>query len=77
MVMERKIKIVEAQANFVQSYADFGFHNVDEMIGYALDLLRQELEAKQKLTDSADLYAELYELDAETQEWVEAALELE
>ena len=70
MVMERKIKIVEAQDNFVQNYADFGFHNVDEMIGYALDLLRQELEAKQKLTDSADLYAELYELDAEAQEWV-------
>lgn len=77
MVMERKIKIVETQANFVQSYADFGFYNVDEMIGYALDLLRQELEAKQKLTDSANLYAEMYELDAEAQEWVEAGLDLE
>ncbi|WP_148270442.1 hypothetical protein [Haliscomenobacter hydrossis] len=71
--MERKIKIVEAQDNFVQGYAKFGFHNVDEMIGYALDLLKQELETKQKLAYSADLYAELYELDIEAHEWVEAA----
>lgn len=39
----------------------------------ALDRVRKEL-LQQRLSNSADLYAEIYTTDDETQEWTDAAL---
>lgn len=78
MTVERKVQIEENQNVFVQNFADFGFQNADEMIGRALELLREELSFYEKLELSAELYAEVYESDLETQEWTEAStLDLE
>jgi hypothetical protein len=44
-----------------------------DVVRTALDLLSSEL-ARQRLRESADLYAEIYDEDSETQEWTNAAL---
>ena len=73
MTVERKVRIEENQNVFIQNFADFGFQNVDEMIGRALELLREELAFYERLELSAELYAEVYATDLETQEWTEAS----
>ncbi|MCO6479330.1 MAG: hypothetical protein J5I94_22035 [Phaeodactylibacter sp.] len=73
MSIERKIRIEENQAKFIANYAEYGFHNSDEMISRALELLKRELELAKELELSADLYAEVYESDEETREWTEAS----
>jgi hypothetical protein len=73
MTTERKIRIQEEEAEFIENYAEYGFHNSDEMISRALELLKQELDMIKELELSADLYAEMYESDEETKEWTEAS----
>jgi Arc/MetJ-type ribon-helix-helix transcriptional regulator len=72
MTIERKIRIQEKQAEFIENYAEYGFHDSDEMIRRALELLEHELELVKELELSADLYAEMYESDEETREWFAA-----
>lgn len=74
-MITQKIKIEEKQADFVKNYAQYGFQTSDEMIRKALNLLYEKLEYAHLLETSAALYAELYDNDAEAQEWVEAASE--
>jgi hypothetical protein len=74
MTIERKFKIEEEQVKFIENYSDYGFHNSDEMIVRALDLLKRELEMLGALEQSADLYATIYDADEETNEWTEAAI---
>lgn len=74
MTIERKIKINEEHLIFLENYKVYGFHNSDEMIIRALELLKQEVELKKKIENSADLYAEIYDSDEETKEWTESSM---
>ncbi len=74
MTIERKFNIEEEQVQFIENYSDYGFHNSDEMIVRALDLLKQELELTGALEQSADLYAAMYDADEETKDWTESAI---
>jgi len=74
MTVERKIRIEEDQLEFIENYAKYGFHNSDEMIIRALELLKQELELVKELETSADLYTEIYDSDEETKEWTESSM---
>ncbi|QQS28663.1 MAG: hypothetical protein IPM47_17715 [Sphingobacteriales bacterium] len=74
MTIERKIKIEEEQIKFIENYSDYGFHNMDEMIVRALELLKQQLEMEIVLAQSADLYADMYEADEETKDWTASAI---
>lgn len=74
MTIERKIKIEEEQVKFIENYSDYGFHNKDEMIVRALELLKQQLEMEIVLAQSADLYSYMYEADEETKDWTASAI---
>jgi len=68
-MVQKTVAIEERQVEFVEAYANYGFHNSDELIAKALDLLQEELQRAQSLVASAALHAELYETDVEAQEW--------
>jgi hypothetical protein len=63
----------EKQAQFVEHFANYGFHSSDELIVKALDLLQEDLLQYDALEASALLYAEIYDADEESKEWTESA----
>ncbi|NEQ75120.1 MAG: hypothetical protein F6K23_19980 [Okeania sp. SIO2C9] len=66
------LNIEEDQLHFLLHHKNYGFKDEAEMIKVALQKLQSELEA-QDLQESAQLYAEIYEEDAELQELTETA----
>lgn len=74
-MIEQKIQIPEAEAQFIENYAEHGFQSISDLISKALELLKRELEKQKALILSADLYAEIYEEDEELQDWTDSAIE--
>ena len=72
--MKQLVEIEEKPSKFVKEYAEYGFHSSDELVNEAIRLLMEEINQKQTLEHSADLYAEVYAEDKEAQEWVQAAI---
>ena len=66
------LNLEESQVNFLRHHQEYGFKDEGEMLRFALQKLQSELEV-QELEESAQLYAEIYEEDAELQELTEAA----
>jgi hypothetical protein len=71
---QAKISLTEPLVEFLTRYKAYGFKDKSAMVRTALTQLQRELELEQ-LKESAALYAELYEDDAELQEITETALE--
>lgn len=68
-----KISLEEPQVEFVNRFKDFGFKDKSALIRAAIQYLADEFE-KERLEESADLYAELYDTDDELQELTDSAL---
>ena len=73
MLIEKLIKLDQQEEEFINHYAELGFANPDEMIKKGLQLLKEEVDRYAHLTQSADIYAELYDQDEELKEWTESA----
>ena len=73
MQIEKLIKLDKHEEEFINHYAELGFENPDEMVKKGLQLLKEELERHAQLTQSADLYAELYDQDEELKDWTASA----
>lgn len=71
--MERIVNLDQYDEAFINRYADYGFSNPEEMIKKGLEMLKDELEFQARLTESANLYASIYDLDDEAKEWVESS----
>ncbi|NUO79472.1 hypothetical protein HUU05_05300 [candidate division KSB1 bacterium] len=72
-MVQAKFVIKETHQQFLRHYKKYGFKDKSAVIRAALDRLQNELE-EEKLKLSADLYAELYEKDAQLRELTESAL---
>lgn len=72
-MLQVKFSLEEDQVDFLSSYGAYGFKDKSSMIRAALRRLYEELE-RQRLQQSASLYAEIYAEDAETRELTELAL---
>jgi Arc/MetJ-type ribon-helix-helix transcriptional regulator len=72
-MIQAKFSCKEDQVAFLSSYKEYGFKDKSSMIREALDLLRKECEA-QKLRQSAELYAEIYDEDSELREMTDMAV---
>ncbi len=72
-MIQAKFSLKESHIQFIEQCKGYGFKDKSEVVRTALDRLSNEL-AQQRLRKSAALYAEVYELDEETQEWTDAAL---
>ncbi len=66
------LNLEEYLVNFLRHHQEYGFKDEEEMVRVALLQLQSELEV-QELEESALLYAEIYEEDAELQELTETA----
>lgn len=72
-MIQTKFSLEEPQQRFLEQYRAYGFKNKGDMIRTALNRLQAELEAR-LLQESADLYAVLYEEDADLTELTETAV---
>jgi len=69
-MVQSKITLTEELSDFLSFYKEFGYKNRSEMIREALEAMKQKLD-EEKLTNSANLYSELYDDDDEAKEWIE------
>ncbi|MCY4486585.1 MAG: hypothetical protein OXF11_05640 [Deltaproteobacteria bacterium] len=72
-MLQAKFSLDESQVQFLAQFKRYGFKDKSDVVRKALDRLQMEL-AQQRLRESAELYAEVYAGDGETQEWTDAAL---
>ncbi|RME42255.1 MAG: hypothetical protein D6796_14670 [Caldilineae bacterium] len=73
-MQQAKFSLTLSQIEFLNRHKVYGFKDKSAMVRAALQQLKKELEL-QSLRQSADLYAALYEQDAELQELTETAIE--
>ena len=72
-MLQAKFSLEDSHVEFLAQFRRYGFKDKSDVVRNALDRFRTEL-AQQRLRESADLYAEVYANDDETQEWTDAAL---
>ncbi len=73
LMIQAKFSLKESHIQFIKQCNRYGFKDKSDVVRTALDRLYTEL-TQQRLRESADLYAKVYEEDDETQEWTNAAL---
>ena len=71
--MQAKFTIDESQMLFLKQHRAYGFKDRSSMLRAAIEMFYEQLEL-QRLRESADLIAELYDDDQESQQWVEDAI---
>jgi len=64
----------ETQIKFIKAFKNYGFNSEDELVNYAIELFQKKVENQIELEKSAELYAEVYKNDAETQVWIDSAI---
>ena len=69
---QAKFSLTLSLLEFLNNYRFYGFKDKSSMVRVALLRMQEELEL-QSLRQSADLYAEVYEEDNESQELTDAA----
>ena len=69
-----KVSLETSHLDFINHHKLFGFKNRSSMVRKALVQMQETLE-QQRLQASAEIYAELYEIDAELQDLTSAALD--
>lgn len=72
-MVQVKVSLGDVQLDFLNRYHAYGFKDKSAVVRAALNRLRAELE-QQRLRESAELYAEVYEEDQDTQALTESAL---
>ena len=73
-MQQAKFSLTPGLSEFVASYAAYGFKDKSSMVQAALTRLKEDIERK-AMRESAELYAAIYEEDAELQELTESAIE--
>ena len=71
-MQQAKFSLTPPLAEFLGDHEAYGFKDKSAMVRFALQHFREELELR-SLKQSADLYAEVYEVDTELQELTESA----
>ena len=72
-MIQAEFSLEESHIQFLEQHKRYGFKDKSDVVRTALDRLYAEL-ARQRLCESADLYAEAYEKDDKMQEWIDAVL---
>ncbi|MBW4620948.1 MAG: hypothetical protein KME17_16520 [Cyanosarcina radialis HA8281-LM2] len=72
-MIQAKFSLEKSHVQFLNQFKLYGFKDKSEIVRIALGRLQRELE-RQSLEESAALYAQIYEEDAEIKELTESAL---
>jgi Arc/MetJ-type ribon-helix-helix transcriptional regulator len=73
MMQQAKFSLTRSLVDFLGEYKQYGFKDKSAMVRAALVELQVDFE-RRSLEQSAELYAELYEVDEDLQELTESAL---
>jgi len=73
-MQQAKFSLTPGLSEFVASYAAYGFKDKSLMVQTALLKLKEEIERKE-LRESAELYATVYEEEADLRELTESAIQ--
>ncbi|HQY92436.1 hypothetical protein [Caldilinea sp.] len=73
-MQQAKFSLTPGLSEFVASYAAYGFKDKSSMVQTALLKLKEEIERKE-LRESAELYATVYEEEADLRELTESAIQ--
>lgn len=71
-MIQSKFSLNESHLLVLEECKKYGFKDKSALVRAAIDLLTRQLE-QQRLQESAALYAEIYEQDDESREWVNDA----
>ncbi|RMD93739.1 MAG: hypothetical protein D6813_03560 [Calditrichaeota bacterium] len=72
-MIQAKFSLEETHIEFLKQYKKYGFKDKSSVIRTALEKLKKELE-QERLKESAELYAKIYEKDQELQELTQSAI---
>ena len=72
-MIQATFSIDEAHLIVLEECQKYGFKDKSSLVRAAIDLLTSQIE-RQRLQESSALYAEVYEQDEESREWMEAAV---
>lgn len=72
-MIQAKFSLKESHIQFIKQCKQYGFKDNSEVVRTALDRFSEEL-ARQRLRESADLYAQAYDEDDETKDWTHSAV---
>ena len=72
-MQQAKFSLTDPLLDFLSQYQQYGFKDKSAMVQAALLRLMREYEQRQ-LEESADLYAQVYEKDADLQELTASAV---
>ena len=72
-MQQAKFSLTRSLVDFLGDYRQYGFKDKSAMVRAALVELQVDFE-RRSLEQSAELYAELYEVDEDLQELTESAL---
>ena len=73
-MQQSKISLNETQIQFLNKYKKLGFKDKSSLVRSAIEEYMKSIE-KQKLKESAELYAEIYDKDSELKDLTDAANE--
>ena len=62
-----KVVLKDAEFDFVENYLNYGFKSKTELVNKAVAAFRKQLRDR-AITESAELYQQIYEEDAELRE---------
>lgn len=65
-----KLSLSESQLEFLGQHRTYGYRDRSELVRAALERFQSEVEQRE-LEESAKLYAEIYDSDADAKQWVE------
>lgn len=71
-MIQAKFSLTDAHIQFLGQHKQYGFKDKSDFVRTALDRLRSDL-AQQRLSESAELYADIYAVDGKTREWTDDA----
>jgi Arc/MetJ-type ribon-helix-helix transcriptional regulator len=71
-MIQAKFSLNEEHLLVLEECRKYGFKDRSALVRAAIDLLSAQLE-RQRLQESAALYAEVYEQDEETRDWTKDA----
>ncbi|MFQ5652257.1 MAG: hypothetical protein ACE5IY_20195 [bacterium] len=72
-MVQAKFSLDETHIRFLNNYKEYGFKDKSEVIRTALDRLLKKIE-QEKLKESAELYAAIYDEDEELQDLADSAI---
>lgn len=73
-MIQAKFNLEESHIRFLEQCKAYGFKDKSEAVRSAIDHLRLEMEEQQGLQESAALYAQAYEEDAELRALTDSAI---